>query len=353
MVEKFPFAPSMVVKCFTLTTALKVNWLCVHNNLHGEYFSSSKFFQIPGCLIGSPHVSFRLFLFQLCLLSGFLSANTTHARALVIGTISDEPVKEIRTYQPFAQYLAQQLTLFGIDEGKVVVARDIDHMADLIRTGQVDLFFDSPLVSLAINQKTGSRPLARRWKNGTAQYHSVIFARENSDIASFQDLSGRIIAFEESFSTSGYLLPRIALAELGIALTMVRPPQLWVSPEQTGCLFTGDNDNTLEWVLRGRVDAGAMSKTQFEKRAATNRAKLKVIMRTIDIPRHLVSAAAQMPQPLLSGLETTLFTLHNSLEGKELLEAFEGTVKFDRIPPETEVLLDQYREPVMALVGVN
>lgn len=296
-------------------------------------------------------MSLRVYLLQLCLLICTSLATPGSARTLVIGTISDEPVKEIRTYLPFARYLAEKLDFYGIDNGEVVIARNIDHMADLIRTGRVDLFFDSPMAILAVNRMTGSQLLVRRWKSGLASYHSVVFTRNNNDIAEIEDLNGRVLAFEESYSSSGHLLPRIALADLGLPVTHIQAPLFEIPSDQVGCMFTGDDDTTLEWVLRGQVDAGAMSRGNFEKRAAANRSELKIILQTAEIPRDLVSATASLPQPLLAAIETTLLTLHQSVEGAEVLKTFERTSKFDRLPQEILSQLERYQEPVMSLVG--
>lgn len=95
---------------------------------------------------------------------GLALGQAAAARTLVIGTISDEPVKETRTFLPFAEHLAGQLTDAGITAGGVRIARDIDHMAALLRSGEVDVYIDSPLVSLAVSSKCGSRMVARRWK---------------------------------------------------------------------------------------------------------------------------------------------------------------------------------------------
>lgn len=295
----------------------------------------------------------RCLLFQLCICISLLSVNSAFARTLVIGTISDEPVKEIRTFLPFVKYLARQLETSGIDDGKVVIARDIDHMASLIRQGEVDLFVDSPLVALAINQKTGSRLLARRWKKGIAEYHSVVFVRQDSDIASVHDLEGRIVAFEESFSSSGHLLPRITMERMGVSLTQLPNLQSNVPNDQSGFVFTGDDENTMEWVLRDRVDAGAMSMDNFKKRVTANREDLKIILKTEDIPRHSVSLSPTVSEQLLSAIEVALFTMHDSEEGQSILESFEKTTKFDPIPSAMMAQLDLFQVPVIGLVDEN
>lgn len=301
-------------------------------------------------------MNLRLLLFQICSLASLLTAGLASAQTktqqLVVGTISDEPVKEIRVFLPFAQHLARQLAAFGVEEGTVVIARDIDHMVRLVRNGEIDLFVDSPLVAMAINTKAGSRLLARRWKKGIPQYHSVVFVLETSDINNVQDLEGQVIAFEESFSSSGHLLPRMTMAELGVDLKHLPTSGSKRPSKQTGYVFTGDDENTIEWVLRGRVDAGAMSMASLAKhRTASDMGRLKIILRTADIPRHAVSVSPEISQPFVAAIEAELFAMHDSTEGRAVLDSFEGTTRFDAISQETMTLLTHFQAPLMALVG--
>ena len=66
------------------------------------------------------------------------------ARTLAIGTISADPVGEIRTFKPFADYLARHLAPDGVSEVKVVVAGDIPEIAGMLKRGEVDLFYRQP-----------------------------------------------------------------------------------------------------------------------------------------------------------------------------------------------------------------
>ena len=289
----------------------------------------------------------------LLFLVGVLAGQPVAARALVIGTISDEPVKEIRVFTPFARYLAKQLESSGISAGKVVIANSITQMAEYLRTGKVDLYVDSPLVALAVNKGSGSRFLVRRWKKGIADYRAVVFVRKDSGITDAEDLVGRVIAFEEHFSSSGHLLPRIAISQQGLRFGPVANPQDSPEPDRIGFTFTGDDENTMESVLRGRVDAGAMSQGNFEKHAKGDRTELRIISRTYSIPRHVVSIASSLSNDLNEPIKIALLDMHQSEEGQAVLESFEGTAKFDEIPPEMLTALENSRDYVVAVIEAN
>jgi phosphonate transport system substrate-binding protein len=46
-----------------------------------------------------------------------------------------------------------------------------------------------------------------------ADYHALIFTRNNGATKRLEDLQGKIIAFEDPESTSGYVLPKMLLSK--------------------------------------------------------------------------------------------------------------------------------------------
>ncbi|HFE65686.1 MAG TPA: phosphate ABC transporter substrate-binding protein, partial [Chloroflexi bacterium] len=77
-------------------------------------------------------------------------------RKLVIGDISDEVAETINGTQPLADYLATQLSEFGITGAEVKIAPDMDTMIQWVNNGEVDIYFDSPYPALVIRDATGA-----------------------------------------------------------------------------------------------------------------------------------------------------------------------------------------------------
>jgi phosphonate transport system substrate-binding protein len=211
------------------------------------------------------------------------------------------------------------------------VADSIPQMAAFAREGRVDLHIDSLFPALAVSRLSGSQLLLRRWKKGVGDYYSVMFVRKDSGIDRLEDLKGRSIAFEEPFSSSGYFLPKMVLAEAGYQLVRVQEALDPVSRDEVGYVFSNDDENTMVWVLRGKITAGAMDQENYLKYARNHLDRLQIIHQTFSLPRHVVSYRADLPASLVARVKEILLEMDQSEEGKKVLQAFEKTTKFDEL----------------------
>ena len=265
-------------------------------------------------------------------------------QAIVLGDISDDPAEVIDGTQPLAIYLADQLGKFGITTGRVRIAKSIDEMAELMKNGEVDLYFDSTYPATIVSDTSGANIILRRWRFGVDEYHSVIFASKESGIESLDDLNGQMLAFDAPYSTSGYVLPAVHLTENG--LNLVGKPGYGepVSEDQVGFVFSYDDENTLQWVLSDLVQAGATDDYNFDiafPQEATE--KLVVLVRTGNIPRQVVVARADLDPELLEALIQILLTIDQDESAEAVLKAFQ-TTKFDEFPEGIELATQRMRE---------
>jgi phosphonate transport system substrate-binding protein len=249
--------------------------------------------------------------------------------ALRIGSISNEPGNEAEVFQPFADYLAAQLGHVGVGRGQIVVARDIGTMHKLLSSGAVDLYVDSPFPILTMERDDIIRIVARRWKEGVAEYHSVLFARKDSSIRDVAGLGGRVVAFEEPFSTSSYLLPKASLLEYGLALVQIPTATTSVPADRVGFVFSNDDDNTVYWVLKGKVAAGAINDQVFRSLPPAQRDELIIIHQTATVPRQLVGIRRDVDPDVATALTTVLLKMHTVEDGRRVLADFDKTTRFD------------------------
>ena len=270
----------------------------------------------------------------------------TAGGAVVLSEVSDDPVLKHKTYQPLADYLAARLrdADLGIATARVKISPDLESAAQLMRSGELDLYFDSPYPAMIVSSLSGAQPILRRWKGGDAEYSSVLITRADSGITALTDLNGRIIGLENTYSTSGYLLPATYLAIAGLSLHERPDLSAGAEPGAVGYVFTRDEKNTIQWVLSNRVAAGAIDRRSFLKIPDEGRAELAVLAETEKVIRHVVLARPGLDPALLDAIKTILISMEASPEGQAVLTQFEMTARFDEIP--TEATLSRMRQLV-------
>ncbi len=264
--------------------------------------------------------------------SGGDTAHPVPTGVLTIGSVSLNPTQEYEVVRPFADFVAANLHHVGIGRGRVVVVGSLSQMIEELRQGTVDLLIDSPFPAVFVWQRTEIEPILRRWKRGSDVYRSVVFTRADSGVESVDDLVGNIIAFGEPFSTSGFLMPKAALVSAGLRLVNYEDPAASVPGDRVGYFFSNDAENTMFWVLKKKVVAGAVNADYFEALAGDRRGELRILLTTEAVPRNVVCARRGLEPKVVRAIEDLLLEMHLDDEGRGALERFEETTRFDRFP---------------------
>lgn len=293
-----------------------------------------------------------IWLFTSCTISNAsdnqsdLSDETNQDTILVLGDISDEAAETINGTQPLADYLADRLQAHGITHGTVKIAPDLETMIEWMENGEVDLYFDSPYPVLVISDETGAVPILRRFRFGMSQYHSVFVVRHDSSLNDLADLSGQMVAFEEAFSTSGYMLPLAHLIENGMNPTEKASPETAVGSNEVGYVFSTADNTTIQWVISGKIVAGVIDNSTFSRLPAETQAQLKIVAQTEDLPRQMVLVRANMESELMEAIRAELLAVEETETGRAALELFQ-TTEFAEFEGDPQTELARMRELYM------
>ncbi len=272
------------------------------------------------------------------------SYEVTPGRTLVIGEISDDPGEVIEGAQPLADYLAAALADYGYTGGQVRVVANTDEMVQLLKTGEVDIYFDSTYPATLISDASGAQIVLRRWRFGVEEYQSVIFATKESGITSLEDLRGKIVAMDAPYSTSGFMLPAVHLTQNGLSLVGKATYNDPVGSDEVGFVFSYDDENTLQWILSGLVQAGVTDDYNFDvafPKEATE--QFVVLARTGYTPRQVMLVRAGLPRDVLNVIKQTLIGMDETEAGQAALEKFQ-TSQFDEFPEGIEAATATMRE---------
>lgn len=254
-------------------------------------------------------------------------------QTITIGIVSDDPADAIATFQPLAGYLAEKLADQNILAGKVVVTATVEDMEAKLISGEVDLYFESPYGATQAYEAVGAVPLLRRWKGGIGEYYSVIVALKSSGISGVSGLKGKMVAFEDPTSTSGYILPKALFENQGFTTTEKQEATSSVAQEEIGYFFSGSTDNSIALLLAGKINAAAIQFDDYEELPADQKDQTKVIVKTQAVPRHMVMASPKLSAAFRRAISAVLLDMENSEDGLAMLALTEETTRFDDFPP--------------------
>jgi phosphonate transport system substrate-binding protein len=177
---------------------------------------------------------------------------------LRMSAIPDEnPTELMRIYSPFADYLQQQIGIPVQFTPVVDYAATVEGMA----ADKLDLVWFGGLTHVQARIRTKNTAYAIAMREEDLKFTSVFITNPQANIKSLQELKGKTFAFGSAGSTSGHTMPRYFLLKAGIV------------PEQDFSKFSysGAHDATALWVQSGRVDAGALNSSVWDKLVATKK----------------------------------------------------------------------------------
>lgn len=292
------------------------------------------------------HCVLTIILLASSLISAFAIADsktTLRQETFVVGVISSNPKKAFKRAQPFADFLAESLSLHGIRFGEVIVSRDPHQMARWIKSGRVDLVSETVFAAQELIQNSNAELLASRWKGGVANYHSIFISRINNQVNSLDDLRGKTLVFEDKGSTSAFLVPAGILLSQGFQLYELSSPRENPPEDKIGYFFSdeysksGGEANMMSWVHRNIVAAAAFSNLDWKKEIPEQvKHQLQIIHTSSSIPRSLILVRPNLPPQFKQDLLDILLSAHENLKGQQALQAYKKTKKFDAITPEIE-----------------
>jgi phosphonate transport system substrate-binding protein len=246
-------------------------------------------------------------------------------------------------------YLAKRLATCSDAWGQVKTVETMDKMIDSIKNKEVDIYMDSMYPAFLVSNATGAQPILRRWRNCDPEYYSVIFTTADSGITSIEDLPGHMVAMDQIYSTSGFVLPAAYLLDKGLKLVL---KDSWAEPvaaDEVGIIFSNDDVNTLNFVRDGKAVAGAtddfyINKWEKEGRELETPITFVRLAETISVQRQAVLVRSDLGSDLQEAIKRKLANAHLDPEGLKALKLDADTCKFDDPPDMLEAAFEQMQQ---------
>ncbi|MEO1733742.1 MAG: phosphonate ABC transporter substrate-binding protein [Pseudomonadota bacterium] len=167
-------------------------------------------------------------------------------QVIKFGILSGENEKDrIARYTPFEEYLEREL---GV-EVEIFTAGNYDGVIQAIAADQIEFaFFGSSSYAAAYTGTDGKvDPLISRLRqDGSTGYYSVVVTRCEDGYSKLADLEGKVLAFADPDSTSGYAVPYYNIAQ------EVDPKTFF-----SAIPFSGSHEAGVAGVAQGTFDAAA------------------------------------------------------------------------------------------------
>ncbi len=268
---------------------------------------------------------------------------------LVLGRISDDPKAHYEQLKSLLDYVVPRMSDVGIREGRILMAKDAQQMASYLRRGRVDWVTETAGTGMMLRQRAGAKTLLLTERDGTSHYHTVFFARADSDVKSLDDLHGHSVAFQRPSSTSAYFLPATELLHRGNSLELLLSPTDKLNSSVVGYVFARSELNIATWVHKRLVDVGVMSNVDWEnprRVPAAFRQDLRVIAETGDVPRALELVRSDMDPKVEARLRKVLRDAATDPEARDALQGFFQTTRFLPVDAESQRALDNLADGV-------
>lgn len=222
------------------------------------------------------------------------------------GILSGENEQDrVARYTPFEEYLERELDI----EVEIFTAGNYDGVIQAVAADQIEFaFLGSSAYAAAYTETNGGvTPLVSRVQNdGSTGYYSVIVTRCDSGLDDLAALEGKVMAFADPDSTSGYAVPYFNLSK------KLDPKSYFAAVP-----FSGSHEAGVQGVVNGTFDAAATYQTN-ETSGIVQRMVTKgmiddgeacPIWQSPEITSGPLTARSNLPQGLMDAMQTAIMAM--------------------------------------------
>ncbi len=228
-------------------------------------------------------------------------------KTVKFGILSSENEQDrLARYKGFEAYMEKTL---GVDL-EIFTAGNFDGVIQALAADQIEFaFLGSSAYAAAYTASEGNvQPLlASQSINGATGYYSIVTVRCDSGYKTIDDLKGKVLAFADPDSTSGYAVPLYNLVQQGYEMETFF----------AGTPFSGSHEAGVQGVVNKQFDAAATyqdNETSGVYQLMASKGMIKegeicVIWQSPEITNGPVTTRNNLPQPMIDEVKAALLAL--------------------------------------------
>lgn len=171
----------------------------------------------------------------------------------------------------------------------------------------------------------------------TPNYHSVFITKAGATIKNLAEVKDKKIIIGNIHSTSGFIVPRRELNDIGINLDN--------SPEFSEIIVTQNHDEAIQLLLEGRADVAAVSSVNLDENInkKTIRAEdIRVIHTSKPIPGAPLVFSSELPKQTKESIKSLVLSAHETVQ----VGGYGGEMeRYIDVKEGKKLLLESYLQP--------
>ena len=239
-----------------------------------------------------------------------LSEKPSHPQSFKLAVASMmSPVANIDAYKPFARYIGRALHM----PVKIVQKRTYLAVNNLLINNKIDLAFICTGAYVYGGLKNKVKIIAVPVIDGKKTYQAYIIAHEPSKVESIKDLKGKVFAFTEPLSNTGYEYPMSFFKNKGIN------PKIYFKR----VMFTYNHTDSIKAVAAGVADGASVDSIvyfyTYDKHKSV-RLHTKIILKSPLFPIPPVVMPDMVNKRLRSKVKEILLDMSKNPKGRIILK---------------------------------
>lgn len=219
------------------------------------------------------------------------------------------PKEGVKYYKGLAEYVGRKVGR----PVRLIHKADYAQVNEMLRDRKIDIAFVCSGPYATGHDEFGVELVAAPVVNGRPAYFSYIIVAASSPATSLASLQGKVFAFADPQSNTGYIVPNFMLSQMGTTAASFFGETF----------YTYSHDNSIKAVAQGKADGAAVDSLIWDYEDATDdtyTSKTRVLARSEPFAIPPVVARPGIDRELFEAVQKAFLSVHEDPEGKRLLD---------------------------------